>query len=145
MTRLNQALLALPVLLFLAGCLHCPPHASVETMSPLADALTKLSPKVESVVRYGNPPENATSLDLLALATQRDPELLALFDGYEVRVLSQERHASVLVCTKDGKIGLLEDLGCSAMLDRNLWRELTEMPCSFTLSVTMGCERRGQN
>ena len=140
----NRALVTLPVLLFLAGCLHCPPQDSANTMSPLADALTKLSSKVEAVVRYGNPPENATSLDLLTLAAQRDPELLALFDGYEVRVLSQERHASLLVCTKDGKIGLLEDLGCSAMLDRNLWREQTEMPCAFTLSVAMGCESRGQ-
>ena len=111
-------------------------------MTPLADALTKLSPKVESAVRYGSLPENATSSDLLALATQGDPGLLELFIGYEVRVLAHDRHASVMVCTKDGKRGLLEDLGCSPMLDRNLWLEQTIMPCSFTLSAIWGCETK---
>ena len=108
-------------------------------MNPLGDALLKLSSKVESVVRYGNPPEDATSQQLLTLATPRDPELLALFAGYEVKVLNLNRHAVVLVCSKDGTTGLFEDIGCSAKLDRNLWREHTAMPCEFSLSVEFGC------
>jgi len=142
MKKLCRALLPPLALLMMTGCIPCPSRDAASTMTPLADALTKLSPKVESVVRYGNPPENSTSSDLLALATQSDPGLLQLFNGYEVRAFAHDRHASVMVCTIDGKRGLLEDLGCSAMLDRNLWIEQTLMPCSFTLSATLGCEAK---
>lgn len=109
-------------------------------MRPLASALTKLSSETEAVVRYGTPPANATDEELLKLATKNDPGFLDTFRGYRLRVHSEDRHATVLLCSEDGKRGLLEDLGCTAALDRNLWREQAAMPCEFTLSVALGCQ-----
>lgn len=120
------------------GCMHCSTNEG-ETMRPLASALTHLSPQVEAVVRYGTPPTNATDEELLKLATKSDPGFLDSFKGYKLRVHSQDRHAIVLLCNEDGKRGLLEDLGCTAVLDRNLWKEDAAMPCEFTLSIGLGC------
>ncbi len=75
-------------------------------MLSLAASLTKLSTKVESVVRYGNPPENASTDDLLKLAVQREPKLLDDFSGYEIRIMSSDKHALLLLCSADGKKGL---------------------------------------
>ncbi len=126
------------IIAIVTGCAHCR-QKDDEKMLSLADSLTKLSTKVESAVRYGNPPDNAPSDELLKLATQHDPEILDGFAGYKIRINSKDRHAVVLLCSNDGQRGLLEDLGCTGRLDRNLWREMTEMPCAFTLSVELGC------
>lgn len=120
------------------GCMHCSTKEG-ETMRPLASALTHLSPQVEAVVRYGTPPANLTEDELLKLATKNDPGFLDTFNVYRLRVFSQDRHAIVLLCSEDGKRGLLEDLGCTAPLDRNLWKEDAAMPCEFTLSSELGC------
>lgn len=125
----------------LSGCVHCQPDEG-ETMRPLASALTKLSPQVEAVVRYGTPPPNATDAELLALATKNDPGTLGNFTGYTLRVYTQDRHAIVLLCDAAGKRGLLEDLGCTGMLDRNLWNEDVALPCEFSLSVERGCKKK---
>jgi hypothetical protein len=138
MTKIAYLCCYVIVLLSVAGCAHCPAKDD-EKMLSLAVSLTKLSTKVESVVRYGNPPENASTNDLLKLAVQRESTLLDDFSGYEIRIISSEKHAILLLCSGDGKRGLLEDLGCTAMLDRNLWREESDMPCRVSLSVELGC------
>lgn len=138
MKRLVMSAVLIVISMASAGCLHCSTKEG-ETMRPLASALTHLSPQVEAVVRYGAPPANLTDDELLTLATKNDPGFLDTFQGYKLRVFSQDRHAIVLLCSEDGKRGLLEDLGCTAPLDRNLWKEDAAMPCEFTLSTALGC------
>jgi len=138
MKNIPITLAALMTTMLISGCMHCRSNEG-ETMRPLASALTKLSPQVENVVRYETPSANATDDELLKLATKSDPGLLDSFKGYKLRVHSQDRHAIVLLCTEDGKRGLLEDLGCTGTLDRNLWKEDAAMPCDFTLSLEFGC------
>lgn len=138
MKNLAVTLAVLMTTMFLTGCVHCRSNEG-ETMRPLASALTKLSPQVENVVRYETPPANATDEVLLKLATKGDPGLLDSFKGYKLRIHSQDRHAIVLLCNEDGKLGLLEDLGCTGTMDRSLWKEDAIMPCKFTLSVEFGC------
>lgn len=110
-----------------------------KSLRPLASALTKLSSETESLVRYQNPPADATEDELLRLATKNDPGFFDTFHGYKIRVHSQDRHTILLLCTADGKRGLHEDLGCTPSLDRNLWKEDAAMPCDFSLSVELGC------
>ena len=130
------------VLLFTAsGCASYHSNKG-ETMRPLASALTKLSSQAESLVRYQAPPVDATDEELLQLATKNDPGFLDTFKGYKLRVRSQDRHAIILLCTEDGTVGLLEDLGCTASLDRNLWEESMAMPCEFSLSIKLGCKMK---
>ena len=127
--------------LVLFGCCHSQP-VTAEKMLELGSALTKLSTAVESTVRYKNPPSGSSDFELLAMATQHDPDLLKPFMEYKLLVLSQDKHAVVLVCTKDGKAGLLEDAGCSARLDSHLWEEKPVRPCEFTLKVQEVCKRQ---
>jgi hypothetical protein len=111
---------------------------SNEAMLIKAAQLTKLSTAVESTVRYKNPPPDLGEQGLLRLATQHDPQLLANFTGYKVRVLAKDRHSVVLVCTEDGRRGLAEDAACTVALDRQLWQN-AQQPCEFTMDPATVC------
>lgn len=122
----------------IAGCVTAGPTEDSESMYVTASALTKLSASVESTVRYKNPPEGISDADLLKLATVHDPSLLVPFSGYVVRVLREDRHAALLVCSEDASQGLLEDLGCTAAMDQHLW-QIEGSVCMFTMSPSNAC------
>lgn len=135
----NQAIKSRILLIVLfVTCCNIP--AIADDMLELSSALTKLSAAVESTVRYKNPPNDLTDEGILQLSTKHDPELLQPFSGYLVRVKAQDRHAILLVCSKDGKTGLLEDAGCTAKLDQHLWGKDNPLPCEFTLAASSACE-----
>lgn len=102
--------------------------------------LTKLSASIESTVSYKNPPANIDDSELLKLATEHEPMLLKPFENYMIRILKDNRHAVVLVCSKNGTYGLLEDAGCSAPLDKHLW-QMPKTPCDFTFSIKDVCNK----
>ena len=108
-------------------------------MYVLGSALTKLSASVEATVRYDDPPLGIGDTELLALATNHDPGLLAPFSDYTVRVSRQYGHAIVLNCDKKGMVALMEDAGCSSELDRHLWKDDPPKRCEFTLNVREVC------
>lgn len=114
--------------------------AEAEKMYVLGSALTKLSASVEATVRYENPPEGISDKELLDLSTKHDPGLMGPFADYTLRVSSQNGHAVVLVCDKDGKVGLLEDAGCSSEMDKHRWKETPPKPCEFTIMVRDVCQ-----
>ncbi len=122
----------------LGACVHWG-ISEDEQMLRLGSALTKLSAAVENSVRYKNPPPDLSDAELLALATQHDPALLDPFRDYAVRVLRQDRHAIVLVCTQDRQRGLLEDAGCTGKLDKQSWKENPPQPCEFGLAIPTVC------
>jgi hypothetical protein len=108
-------------------------------MYTLGAALRKVSDSVEATVRYENPPVGIGDAELLAMATKHDPGLLVPFAEYKVRVMREEGHAILLVCDKEGKIGLLEDAGCSSPMDKHLWNEDPPKPCDFTINIATVC------
>jgi hypothetical protein len=80
--------------------------------------------------------------ELLAAATEHDKLLLAdEFKHYQLKVEYQNAHAVLLLCNKDGNRALMEDVGCTARLDRLVSEKNT--PCSFTLKVNRDCEVEG--
>lgn len=110
-----------------------------KVMYKLASSLTKLAAAVESTVRYKKPPAGISDKDLLKLATKHDPKLLEPFKEYTVKVSQKNKHALVLVCTKDGKRGLLEDAGCSSAMDKHLWE--SKSSCKFSLDADKVCKK----
>lgn len=122
----------------LIGCASMAQAPKTEEMYIKASALTKLSASVESTVRYKNPPENISDEALLKLATEHDSALLAPFNDYTLKVLKSDKHAAVLVCTKDSTQALLEDAGCTAPMDVHRWKNAAE-PCEFTLELSTLC------
>lgn len=124
----------------LSSCAFTQDRQDAEEMYTHASALTKLSTVVESTVRYKNPSPTLTENELLAVSTAHDPQLLAPFANYRIRVLSQNRHAVVLMCSLSGDTALLEDAGCNEHLDRHHWQE-SKRPCQFTLKIEKVCEK----
>ncbi len=126
------------ILLTSAGC-TVSRAAEAEKMYILGSALTKLSAAVEATVRYESPPVGIGDAEILALATKHDPGLMAPFADYNVQVLRESEHAILLVCDKEGRVGLLEDAGCSAPMDKHLWNGDPPKPCNFTIDIKVVC------
>lgn len=98
----------------------------------MATALTKLSAVVESAVRYKHPPAGLSDQELIAFSVQHDPSLAKPFADYTVKVLANNRHAILLVCS-DASSAILEDLGCTKELDQHRWQ--SGGACQFTLTT----------
>lgn len=126
------------VVLLLFGC-ACAQVRSETKINELGSALTKLSSSVESTVRYKGMGADLPDDKLLILSTKHDPGLLEPFQGYTLRVLRQNGHTAVLVCTEDGLAALLEDAGCTARMDQHRWRDRPVPPCEFTLDLDKVC------
>ncbi len=129
-------------MLVLSVSLSCIAAKAVDPdeMYQKAAALTKLSAAAESAARYGDIPDNIDDREFLNRATVHDKSLLEPFGNYKLRVLRQDKHAIILVCNREGNIGLLEDAGCTAELDKHLWQENPSRPCEFTLTVGEVCK-----
>ena len=110
-----------------------------EKMYILGAALRMVSDSVEATVRYEDSPVGIGDAELLALATKHEPGLLVSFAEYKVRVMREEGHAILLVCDKEGRVGLLEDAGYSSPLDKHLWNEDPPKPCDFTINIATVC------
>lgn len=138
MSRLFRGLLLVQLGVVLAGCATS--HTEQE-LNFTASALTKVSAAVDSTIRYTPFLKQATSAELLALSTDHDPALMAPFKNFKVLVRRVGPHSEVLVCEPDGSRGLLEDAGCTAKLDKHLWRDNPPALCQFTLDLEVLCKR----
>ena len=79
--------------------------------------------------------------NILLNATRHDTSLLAPeFERYMLKVQYQSPYAVLLLCSKDGKVAIMEDAGCSARLDRQI---MHAAPCEFTLHVVQDCQVQG--
>lgn len=134
---MKKSLILIALLIVFAAC-GSKDKADKNEMNKLASSLTKLASAVESTVRYKKPPKGISDRDLLTLATKHDPKILEPFKNYTVKVSQENRHAVVLVCTKNGKRALLEDAGCSRPMDKHLWQ--SSASCKFTLRVKDICK-----
>jgi hypothetical protein len=118
----------------------CASQTSEEEMNELGSALTKLSASVDSTVRFRNPPADLSSAQLLQLSIAHDPSLTAPFARLELQVQRNGRDSSVLVCRPGGP-ALLEDAGCTAILDRHHWNSTPPRSCAPTLDLASVCRR----
>lgn len=128
-------------LFFLTACSTSPlaQTSSEEEMLVKASALTKLAAAAESAIRYKEPSPDLSEREFLEFSTHHDPSLLEPFTGLRLHVLRKDRRAVVLVCSADGTIRLLEDAGCSALLDRHHWRDPV-FPCEFSVNPEAECQ-----
>lgn len=122
----------------LSGCASICVTRDDSTMYPLASAVTKLAAAVEATT-FEAPEDTTDGIALLAAATKDGPHLLAPFADVRVLARREGEHAFILVCTKDGRLGLFEDAGCSGKLDRHYWRDAPQSSCTFTLSAATAC------
>jgi hypothetical protein len=106
-------------------------------MQPLASAVTKIAAKLDALV-FANPEaQGMTEAELRAALQQQDSKLMSILDDYTVRFRVNGENSSVLVCSADGKTTLVEDAGCSARSDRQVWHQAD--PCDFALDLSSVC------
>lgn len=139
MTRiLLSKMFILLLILPLMSCLSV--HSGdEEKYYQLASALTKLSKAVEAEVVFENPSSQTTGEELLSKATAHDRSLLSPFSQYSLQAVRQGGHAALLLCTSDGQQALLEDIGCSPVLDRHAWKIKSLQPCRSVIDVERVC------
>lgn len=108
-----------------------------EDMQPIAARVGNVAAAVRSfAVRE---PDLATRLsegELYLEATSHDPQLRDTFKDFCVKARPS---GVVLICTPDGKRGLVEDAACTTSVDALLWRE--ERPCEFCIDLSTACPR----
>ncbi len=136
---MKTARLSFLVLLLLLFGSACAQARSDSEMNELASALTKVSSAVESTVHYKKTDGGKRDMALLILATQHDPGLLELFQGYVLRAKAEDGHGLVLVCTPDGKELLLEDATCTSRFELHHWKNSPLPDCDYTLTVKAIC------
>lgn len=137
---MKTALFKISVFLILTTGLTSCAAQDERTMYAKSSALTKLSAAVEATVLYRNPSSTLTDGELLRLATANDPGLLQEFDRFNLRVKRESDVMTILVCTADANRALLEDVSCTAKLDKHHWRESASSQCSFTLDTATVCK-----
>ena len=136
--------IAIVAVIALTACAPLVPRQmpSESEMMTAATALTKVSAAVEANLRYGEPDATISDADYLVQSVAHDPHLLAPLAHYQVTLRRRARHSDILVCSADGQLALLEDAGCTAILDSHLWRKTPALPCAFTLDLTQICPSR---
>jgi hypothetical protein len=137
--KIAKSILILLFLVITTGCTCCI-ASDAEDNYTLGSALTKLSAAVESSVQYDAPPPGMKDLELLQFSTKHDPKLLEPFSEYLLKTLVQNGHAIVLVCDRLGTKAILEDAGCTSVLDRNAWKGNIENPCDFVVNLAEVCQ-----
>jgi hypothetical protein len=128
------------MLLTISSCVHMQKGIDPTEMAVRASALTKLSSAMQAYVRYTDPLPDLSESALLAEGTKHDPALLANLGDYKLRLLVQDRHAVLLMCTREGDRALLEDAGCTGTFEAHRWKQ-DAAPCEFS-SAIKACSQR---
>jgi len=124
------------LLIFNSGCAHCNAYDQ-EKMYTLASALTKLTAAVEEKVLFKEAPAEIKDKELIDLSTKHDPQLKEPFTEYLLKARGVNGHAIVLVCDQSGSKALLEDGGCSSILDQHWWKDQTNHPCEISTQMCL--------
>lgn len=135
----KKGLFLLTIGVLVAGCIGGYTKNQEEYFK-LGSALTKLSKALDFVISFEEPPIETTSPELLGMATSNNPSLLEPFEDYQLKVIRKDSSAIILVCSTDGQYAILEDVTCSAAMERHAWKEQPAPPCLATLQPATICQ-----
>ena len=121
----------------ISGCAVCPPIDPQQKlimrfndyMIPLAKAVDVVADKL---------PPGAKNQEILSAAMERrgNYDLLKPFEGYILKARIQDGIGVILLCSPDGKEGIIEDVTCTTRPDT--YRP-TGSPCIYLLDVNRVC------
>jgi len=121
----------------LSGCGTCPqidPQQKLimqfdDSMIPLAKAVDVVADKL---------PPDATDKQIFNEAVGRsgNPGLIKPFEGYTLKARIQDGTGVILLCSPDGKEGIIEDASCTARIDMH---RPSGSPCEYMLDVKRVC------
>lgn len=129
--------LATVTLIFLSGCALCPPvDPQQKLIMQLDDYLIPLSKAVDVIA--DKLPVDAKDEEIFSAAVKRNgnPDLLNPFEGYIRKARVEEGTGIILLCSPDGKEGIIEDVTCTTRPDMH---RPTGSPCTYLLDVKKVC------
>jgi hypothetical protein len=132
--------ISLFIISVMSACAHCPPvdpqHKLVmqfdDFMIPLAKAVDVAADKL---------PPDAKDEEIFREVIKRsgNQSLLKPFDGYVLKARIQDGIGIILLCSPDGKEGIIEDVSCTTRPDT--YRPAGS-PCDFFLDAKHVCLSR---
>lgn len=121
--------------LVLVGCAQGAPYDD-EIMYDHASELKDIVQAVDGEVKFGA--NNGLSSDaIIQKVREAHPNAFNSFAPYSLEFAISGDDAVVLMC--DGNVGLIEDAGCTAKVDRVLWIEPRLDSCRFELDTSQIC------
>jgi hypothetical protein len=128
---------ALCIVILASGCALCPPvDPHQETISRISDYLVPLSKAVDVVVEELPPDSKDDEIFSAVMKRSGDPELLKPFEGYVLKGQIEDGVGVILLCSPNGKEGIIEDVTCTTRPDA--YRP-TGSPCTYLLDVRRVC------
>ena len=120
-----------------SGCILCTPVDPQQNLyTQFGDYMIPLSKAVDVVVDKLPPEARDDEIFSAAVKRSGDPELLKPLDGYVRKARIQDGVGVILLCSPDGKEGIIEDVTCTTRPDS--YRP-TGSPCTYLLDVKSVC------
>jgi hypothetical protein len=119
------------------GCAFCPPiDPQQKLIMHFDDYVIPLAKAVDVIVDYL--PPDATDAAIFSAAVNRsgNPNLLKPFEGYVLKAQIDNSYGVILLCSPDGKEGIIEDVTCTTRPDSH--RPIGS-PCTYMLDVKRVC------
>ncbi len=138
MKTLTIGFVALLVVVSSFGCLSpCPSiDPQLEAISRLDDYMIPLAKAVDVIADQVSP--SAKDDEILKVAVERsgNPKLIDPFTGYTLKARIDNGVGVILLCSKDGREGIIEDVTCTTRPDTH---RPSGSPCTYLLDVKAVC------
>jgi hypothetical protein len=121
--------------LIVAGCLTAYTTSQYSNPEELISPLEKLTPAVQSFVRYPDPKHPVSDDQLLVEVYKQDAELARAFQHFQVLIRHDATNVILLICRTNKNVALLEDASWTAGVDKMHFRSNPPDPAVFTISL----------
>jgi len=120
-----------------SGCAFCSPvDPKQKLIMHFDDYMIPLAKAVDVVADKLPPDAKDQEIFLAAVNRSGNPNLLKPFEGYVLKARIQDGVGVILLCSPDGKEGIIEDVTCTTRPDTH--RPIGS-PCTYLLDVKRVC------
>lgn len=137
MRRIDYFVLLLCTIMIIPGCVSCPQLDPQQTLiMRFNDQLIPLAKAVDAVADKLPVDSKDQQIFDEVVRKSANPNLIKTFDGYVLKARIEEGVGVILLCSPDGKDGIIEDVSCTTRPDS--YRP-PRSPCEYLLDVKRVC------
>ena len=120
-----------------SGCAFCPPiDPQQKLIMHFDDYIIPLAKAVDVVADKLPPDSKDQDIFMAAVKKSGNTGLLKPFEGYILKARIENGIGIILLCSPDGKEGIIEDVTCTTRPDTH---RPTGSPCTYLLDVKRVC------
>ncbi len=125
------------IITLISGCALCPLiDPQQKLIMHFNDYMIPLAKAVDIVVDKLPPDSKDDEIFSEAVKLSGDPDLIKPFEGYVLKARIQDGVGIILLCSPDGKEGIIEDVTCTTRPDS--YRPAGS-PCTYLLDIKRVC------